>query len=190
MITVPCCNNCNKSFSKDDEYFMLMTIIREELSENGEIIKLLPKINRMLSRKEAEGMTKALINSIKRKVFKTPSGIILPPAEVIEVEQDRLNKVVKRIISGLIKVVIKDDEKKDIVVFPLEFIKPTDLYGMNLMFSKLLPAVEKQTVNTIGNGDVFGFQFVSPKENNKMYLWKLYFYKQIVYIGISKSVST
>lgn len=185
MITVPCCSDCNNLFSKDDQYFVTMLSLRDDVKNNPTIIANMPKIKRTFQRIEATGFTNKIRSGLHKRNIITHSGLLIPNMDAMYYDDKRILKVVDRILHGLIIGIFNDYDKKQTVIIPIERIKSTDLKGMNFVFNQLLPAVEKKDVFIVGNGDVFAFQVVRPANNTKSYLWKMYFYKVVVYLGIA-----
>jgi hypothetical protein len=94
LITVPCCRECNRGFSRDDEFFRTAIACAECSSSHPEAVKLWnAKIRRQLTR-GGRGAIRELI----RQTFGT-SG----PVTTVNVKQTdlRLARCVKRIVKGL-----------------------------------------------------------------------------------------
>jgi len=68
LITVRACQSCNRSASKDIEYFRLWISIHPQLRDNPAIEHLAPIIRRSFERSEAEGFLRSFISSF------TPMG--------------------------------------------------------------------------------------------------------------------
>jgi len=101
LITVPACERCNRQAAKDDEYFRLTLVVRADVSEHPQVIRLLPIVMRSLARKEGVGFSRSIGKSLRRVNAVTKSGILLGPQPGIDVSLNRLNNVAKRIIKGL-----------------------------------------------------------------------------------------
>ena len=77
LVTVRACRKCNKSASKDDEYFRLMSIIRNDVYEQPGVAELWDNTYRGLKRTQILGFAKSLLGSVNRIQIYTPAGIYL-----------------------------------------------------------------------------------------------------------------
>lgn len=101
LITVPCCNDCHKDTSKDDEYFRSAVASWEALDGIPLIETLRDTVCRSLERKEAAGFAKNIVNSISETPTFTKSGIYTGNKSRMEIDYHRLNSVLERITRGL-----------------------------------------------------------------------------------------
>ncbi len=101
LITVPSCDSCNQSFSKDDGDFRTMLAMEIKASEHPEAEKLQDKIVRSLKRPEKRGFTRSLFEKSRLVDLFTQSGIYVGKSQTYEADSKRLNKVAERIILGL-----------------------------------------------------------------------------------------
>lgn len=100
LITVPCCNQCNVSASKDDEYFRLMLAMRDDAGDHPEAQKVLPQVIRSLQRPQARGLQGSLMENINEFYSSNKKGFIEPRASY-DVDLQRLDDVASRIVKGL-----------------------------------------------------------------------------------------
>lgn len=63
LITVPCCQTCNESFSQDDEYLQMIMHTRLETGGHPELLKL-KGLAKSLKRQESIGFHKRIRDSI------------------------------------------------------------------------------------------------------------------------------
>lgn len=100
LLKIPSCLECNGGASKDDEY--LRTIIG--LSAKGERDEILKPVSdaavRSLVRPEATGFRASILNGITETFVSGPEGIFRP-ALVGNVDLERFDRVVARIIKGV-----------------------------------------------------------------------------------------
>src|SRR4051812_30015103 len=66
LITVPACNDCNKSFSKDDEWLRLTLSIREISKTHPDRNAALPIVKRSLERPSARGFSRDFQNNVHK----------------------------------------------------------------------------------------------------------------------------
>ena len=97
LITVPCCEECNKSFQGDDEYLrmMLSSIVGNKFPE------IINNVNRSLARPEGQGLRNSLRTSIARVELKSPGGIFLGTSFEVRPEFKRLYRIIDRVARGL-----------------------------------------------------------------------------------------
>ena len=97
LVTVPACSRCHGSTSKDDEYFRIVTSMRDDVYQHDEAD--LDRTHRAL-----EGPARNLARIIGRSAYKThrkTAGGIWVDALGYRVDHDRLERVARRIVRGL-----------------------------------------------------------------------------------------
>lgn len=101
LITVPACTECNTGTSQDDEYFRIYITAREEV-ERDPLIKA-PKDALIRNLKSPKSMTfaKALNSKLKIADRHTTSGIFVDRKQILEYEDDRIFRSVRKYIRGL-----------------------------------------------------------------------------------------
>ena len=100
LVTVPCCLDCNKGASKDDEYFRMMLVMRRGATHPA-IPKLLDAVHRGLGKPRKRGMLHGMLRSMRSVSVKTPAGLYVGRAEAYDVDLERLGRVADRIVKGL-----------------------------------------------------------------------------------------
>ena len=63
LITVPCCDTCNISFSKDDEYFRFSISIRDDIFED--VQNIYSKVMRSLHKPNKVGFRNNFLRTVK-----------------------------------------------------------------------------------------------------------------------------
>ena len=101
LIKVPSCFPCNNGFSKDDEYFRLMVIMRNDIGSHAEYTRLWPVVYKSLKRPEAQGFANALIQNMAFTEVQSPAGLVLGCVHTYRVDFVRLDRVAARIAKGL-----------------------------------------------------------------------------------------
>jgi hypothetical protein len=101
LIKVPSCFKCNNGCSKDDEYFRLMLIMREDVGSHPEYDRLWPSVYRSLTRPQAEGFKTALLQNMAFTGVQTVSGLYLGRLPTYHVDLERLDRVAARVAKGL-----------------------------------------------------------------------------------------
>ncbi len=101
LIKVPCCHSCNKGFSKDDEYFRLMVVLRHDIGSHPQFKNLWPTVYRSLLRRREHGFTNGLLQSMARVDVQSPGGLFLGQLPTYSVDLVRLDRTAARITKGL-----------------------------------------------------------------------------------------
>ena len=186
LITVPSCEVCNNSFSKDDEYFRLVLMCRYGMSSIPDATKIRDIILRSLKHPKKEGFKRYVNNAIRFRPLCTPAGIFLGKAVMFDVDIARTMNVASRIVKGLFfhhsGSRLKDE--CEIVTLPIQGM---DLYEYELKeqripFSGIKPII-------IGN-NAFSYQYRFMKSIRYGSFWRLLFYNRLEFICHTKHKST
>jgi len=101
MLTVPCCKNCNESFSKDDEYFRTALVSHAFVCSDPNVQAVNEKLLRSMSQPEAAAMASAIRKSLHVVDVTSRGGIYLGRSPAMMVNADRINRITDRIARGL-----------------------------------------------------------------------------------------
>jgi hypothetical protein len=101
LITVPCCDKCNLSYSKDDEYLRINLTLRLKSYTHQHAKNNWPNIVRGLNRKERPGLKNSIIRNLVTVDATTETGLYIGKMIGIEVDMNRVYRVIKRIMKGL-----------------------------------------------------------------------------------------
>lgn len=101
LITVPCCEPCRKTQSKDDEYFRNMVIMRHDVAEVPAAGRILNTVHAALARPEARGLTTRIVRSVREVEIRTAAGLYLGQVASYTVDLRRLDAVVRRTLRGV-----------------------------------------------------------------------------------------
>lgn len=179
LITVPCCTECHRVTTKDDEYFRRQLAMRRDTHDHPDVQGVLPKVLRGLGKPNQSGFTKALINSLRPKEIKTPAGLIVGNAVTYEVDKFRLGRVVERIVRGLFW-------KQHGKVFP--FGGNVSIYMLEGMeehlarqFGRYLNLLQDVEESVIGN-DTLRIRVVVGEEEY-VEVWWLLFYGKVEFLA-------
>jgi hypothetical protein len=97
LITVPCCETCNGSFSSDDEYFRTVAVLGDYVQNHIAAEELLPTISRSLARPGRSKPLQRLIDSVQVGDL-ARDGVRRPS---FESEREITSRVGRRITRGL-----------------------------------------------------------------------------------------
>jgi hypothetical protein len=101
LISVPCCEPCNRSVSKDDEYFRATLISRHDIPQSSAVSELMDAVYRGLAREEASGFRKAFLDATSEVEITTPAGLYIGRGIQFDANYDRLEAVAERMVRGL-----------------------------------------------------------------------------------------
>src|SRR5688500_5764615 len=65
LVTVPCCTSCHRSFMKDDEYFRLMLVLRDDVRDSASAQTGLRAVMRALRRPQARRLAQQLFSGMR-----------------------------------------------------------------------------------------------------------------------------
>jgi len=181
MITVPCCENCRKVQSPDDEYFRLAIVSSANVSDKPIAKTIKDAIYRSLTKPNKKGFA----TTIKKNIFEldafTESGIYIGKAGGINIDRERIDRVSNRIIRGL---------------FCHEFNHPLPLsYEVYNHFSQTGFEEELKSIKNIRFveprkiGKVFSYTYSMTDEDPLSGVWLQEFYGAFQFIGFTRSIS-
>lgn len=101
LVTVPCCDTCRKTQGEDDEYFMRMIMIREELSGSETASLVREKVHRSFDRAKMKGFISSFARQMIGIHVETSSGLYLGIWPGYHADLQRLCRVVTRTTRGL-----------------------------------------------------------------------------------------
>ncbi len=173
LITVPSCNECNKSFEKDDEYFQLALSLREDTAQHPDALDRWQNAIESLSRPERLGYRNAFAKKVTQVNRVTKSGLYVGKSLALLVEQKRIHRVIDRIVKGLF--------------FHEKHFRLSDEYDVR-SFTKKTSSAHEHLLNqqrrvNVGN-NVFSYAFLSSDD---IYVteWSLLFYGQVQFIAFT-----
>ena len=101
LVTVPCCEACRKTQPLDDEYFVRMVSMKNDLYESESSRDARNAALRSLTKPTKQRFTQALLRSVNDVAVHSPSGIYLGNRLAYNVDLDRLSRVIERSTLGL-----------------------------------------------------------------------------------------
>jgi hypothetical protein len=159
LITVPCCNRCNKGFQQDDEYFLLM--IKAGIDKKrfpNELADSIRAIN-SLARPESRGLAMSFLQHYERGQARH------------HVDLKRIEKVLHRIVRGLFYHHINVRLLESV---PFQFVSISDSPSKAAAFSSVIAGLDSRPT-TIGNG-VFRYAFEQELPFTLSMAWLFTFY--------------
>lgn len=167
LITLPCCSPCNRSYSKDEEYF------RDNFSM---ISKRSPAVKQLWGKTRRSYLRRPLkLRDIKSRLvdlnLKTEGGIHLGRATGLKFDESRTNRVIEKIVKGLF---FRHTNKiiHSRVLFHI-FFNPADIletYFRRRMFDHRWE-------------DIFYYAFLFAQDSMYSGFWWLEFYKSNLFLA-------
>jgi hypothetical protein len=194
LITVPSCKHCNSGFSKDDEYFCNVTIIRKDVKAHPKVRHLNDKVARALVRRENERFRQLLISQLEHVELTSPGGLYLGKTAVMHVQHPRICRISKRIIRGLFFHVFKSrlPDTHYVAAFNLEQVELQkelrDLLQtlVPLRFERLLQQVSRTPHAVIGENE-FSYCYRQLGKDTHASAWLMTFYGASPFFGLTYS---
>jgi hypothetical protein len=172
LIKLPAHKGCNRSFSKDDEYFRLC--MTAAASHNAKAKKLWRgPVIRGLHRPESQRFKASVLSNLVPADIRSEAGLYLGSREVMLQDAQRIYRVVNRIIRGLY---VHRTEK----ILPADWPVSSDLMNPN----KLQPFVKLFNIRffRIGN-ETFLYGSKHLEDDHREALFWLVFYKSTHFWG-------
>jgi hypothetical protein len=185
LITVPSCGGCNGGASKDDEYFRLVVISRYDAGEHPEADRLMPKAWERVYRPEAKGFRRSMEKSMRTVEVFSPGGILLGTAPGYDVDLRRLNRVVKRMVSGLFYHEFGErvPDTHEAIAFAESGYKGSNPATLEWLRAKC-EAIQSSAARGRGEG-VFTYWVRRTEEDPYTTGWVLVFYGAVGFLGFT-----
>lgn len=186
LITVPSCYECNVSASRDDEYFRLNLVLRDDTPEHPEAKKVFESVLRGLARRQSSGLRKALLNRMHEFDLVSPGRLYLGKTPGYDVDLRRLDRVAARIIKGLFyheKGERLPDEYEATALSASGLGKVSG--EVQLRFKNIVDSLLSQPPRAVGNAEVFAYWAIPTEENPYTSAWLLMFYQKTMFLGFT-----
>ena len=185
LVTVPSCEDCNGGASDDDEYFRNILIFREGVTDSPNAAKVWQTVRGALRRENARKFTESLARAMFDKPVETPAGILLGAAPAINVDQPRMDRVLRRTIRGLYFSEFGHPMPSDhyLAIYHEEVVDswPT---GVGEMLGEIVAAATAQPKKRIGD-DVFEYCFARVDDHATASAWAFRFYSRAYFAAIN-----
>lgn len=101
LITVPSCEDCNRGFSLDDEYFRTVLALKEKAGDHPDAQFASKVAIRALRKPRKRGFAQAILGTTRTVRLRSHGGLDLGIGATYSVELARLGRVVSRITRAL-----------------------------------------------------------------------------------------
>ncbi len=186
LITVPCCELCNKSFEENDGYFRNVIVANERVAMQPEARKLVKKLIRSFGRPQGFKKVKEWRSRLKLAEVQTTGGIFAGIKPIYEIESDRIRSVIDRITKGLYfkkeKEILSEDY--EITSFFLEDWTKSPAKYRSILVEEVLEPMKKIKPIEIGK-KIFSYKRISLKNQD---CWLYIFFNEVVFLSFVKNI--
>lgn len=177
-IKVPACYACNNGFSRDEEYF-LIAVLGPATVSSPEAIRVLERLGEEHrgGRRKRAGLAARFLDARTPVDVQTPGGIYLGSAPGFQMEVERVNRVLSKMVRGLYFHEYSRRLPSDAVVF-VEISPDLDRLRAPV-FSAALAQAPKRL------GAVFTWRAFAVEGAPTCTSWAMGFYDTILAIGLT-----
>jgi hypothetical protein len=180
LITVPCCVDCNHGFSLDDEYARLVMVLRSDVESHRAAQALMPTTIR--------GLSKAVLAAVRTMPVRTPSGLHLGEAPVMDVDLERLRRFASRVVHGLHFHQYSERLLGELSVWTEDDIGNHPAAVRSELASNILAPLYA-TEPSVLNGDVLAYWHFRDPSQPEGTVWLLQFFGEVRFLAISVPVT-
>ena len=177
LITVPACARCNLGFSKDEEYFVTTLVGEAVAFGSDQAEKVIKHLFHNVPDKKVP-RRRSLARRIKQQFqeveVNTNAGLHLGSTHITEIEEDRYNRILEKIVRGLFYIEEGRILPKDSTV-KVEIKPEPDV--LETYKSRLLGMQWK----AVGDLEVFTYCFAHGQKDNTA--WLMCFYRSTTVIA-------
>ena len=177
-VTVPACITCNSFYQMDDQYFAVM-VAMQAYAEHPEATRVWQSIIRPLLAR-SPGFRRLLKDNLIEAPIRTPAGIVLPGRRAVAFSQVRIERVVQRIVKGLLWYHYGQ--------------RPADGVQFEVFKQQVLPQEVANIINTLTQlawiGDsIFRYRYNLGEGPQGTSIWALQFYAHTQFVVIARDPS-
>jgi hypothetical protein len=172
MVTVPCCEQCQAKYKKDEDVFMAwITFGPAGVTAAGKLLW-----NQKLKRtyKKDRGVRNIIAKSFKQVNLETPGGIYLGKKLGISIDSERKNNVLGKIVRGLFWEECRERLPKDV---PIEVF---GIDGRDAQINELIAITDQ--AKTAWEG-IFEYRHIRAPDSFEC-LWIMSFFRQNYFVAL------
>ena len=185
LVTVPSCLDCNIGASRDDEYFRLTVALRHDV-DHPDATAARDSAMRSLGRPQAGGLRAAFLNATREIELRSPQGLYLGRTGMYDVDVDRLDRVVRRVVLGLFykESGLPLARGYDTKAYLLSQVDPsaTDVVGR---LSHIVRALRAARAPSFVGRRVLSYWWQLTADDPYVSAWLLVFYGRVSWVGIT-----
>lgn len=184
LITVPCCEKCNKGFSGDDTYFRDVVSMRADVGDHPEVQRNMDAVLRSVVRPEQRKYWDGILGGAQLRDVLSPSGLYVGQRPAYDVNVGRLDRVVARIVKGLFyhEFNRRLPETHEVAAYFEEGFGCVDSTTMANVL-RLCSNVTAE-VPTERGANVFRFWYKAAEDSPDTSLWVLQFYGTLGFMAV------
>jgi len=188
LITVPICSKCHSDTSKDDEYFRLKISLRDDVGNHPKARANWDSIFRSLQRDEAKGLKESFLSDIHSVRLRTQAGLYLGRAEAYNVDMERIQRVVERIVRGLYFAEMGHPLglENEVNVHTEEGLMHQPPDSLAILERTILVPLASVGAKLVGDG-VFAYWFKTTEEQPEASVWVFNFYEKLRFLCFTGS---
>lgn len=176
LITVPCCVDCWKGQSKDDEYFRATVISSSNVWQAPGTTKVYDSFIRSLQKPNKLGFAQMYLSSLTKVEIRTKSGIYLGSEPAIKLDEERFYRVADRIARGLFFHEKKYPVPEGYLVMNIPF-----QFGLSDFIHECLDGIAFPPMRLVGNG-LFAYSFNCTVEDKNSGILISFFYQKLPFV--------
>lgn len=175
LITVPACDECNRSTSLDEEYFR--AVITPALHNNNLATQLVvQKIIKRFRKKPA--LLQAIMRNSRRVDVHSEGGIYLCTLPAIRCDPNRIQTVIAKIIRGLFWYETK-------TVLGVDYRVTRFILNPNFD-EKIKYGIVSLPLKRVGDGKVFSYRYLLDNEDKRVGCWWLMFFDATLFMSLTE----
>ncbi len=179
LIEVPSCSECNRGFSKDDEWFRAMLIMRRDVAEQAASQPLLDALFRAVARPQAKGLAELISRSMHDLPVVTRAGLLLGHTPAYTVDTQRFRRYLARIVRGLFYHETGEPLPSDVRV------TPDVTFENNLARRTEVAEYIAGPLERVIGANIFGYTWRRTPTNRFTSVWLLVFYGVAPYLVLT-----
>ncbi len=186
LLFVPGCSTCNQGWTKDDEFFKTVVTLSEHSDNSSNANAARASSLRALNRPNAKGFSKMLLSKTFHANVFTPGGVFVERRMGINVDKERIDRVVSKIVRGLFykysgRLLGMD---YDVSVDTNETLERADPETFRDMQEQLIDPLSACQEFSAASGD-FKFRYNIPTSTINASVWALVFYSRLPFLCVT-----
>jgi hypothetical protein len=184
MITVPCCEECNRRYSTDEDYVRSLICMDYRVVESNDsaLRQLVGPVTRSLMRTDYTGLLRSIMNSSRPVTLYSKGGICLGKTRAVRRADERFDNVARKIILGLYYHET-GQRLADGYTVQVKTIGTDMEFAANTLGSC---PISWSLLRILGN-DVFRYMYSFVDTDPGLSVWVFDFYGSFIFIGMTAS---
>ena len=181
------CRGCNSGLNgeiaRDDEYFRDVLVLRADAGYDPKAEQVGDVVLRSFGRSEAKGKLRTLLSNTEEVEIQSEGGLFLGTTGLYQVDQERITRVVRRIVRGLFfyhfqRRVPVDYEVTTQLLADVDPSNPEQVDSCH----RIVTILQEQRIHKIGTSE-FEYRFTALADCPDCTFWLMRFYQSVVWLG-------